>query len=179
MLWRRVCWSYYRYFHLLWPALTAMHKYLFVGEDLSSQAVRVSVLLLASGREISVRSEASLLKSLGRGVIHGILHPGAGCAVKLLFLLWLVSYVLSSYLLGMTFLSSNSWMWVPGASCCTYLSRLSEALICNMKPSHRHFFIVTVMLISLIKIGRISIKNKLGAMLSKRNIFAGLPLLIS
>lgn len=60
-----------------------------------------------------------------------------------------------------------------------YLSRLSEALICNMKPSHRHFFIVTVMLISLIKIGCISIKNKLGAMLSKQNIFAGLPLLIS
>ena len=104
---------------------------------------------------------------------------GVGCAVKLLFLPWLASYVLSSYPLGMAFLSSNSWMGVPGVSCCMYLSRLSEALIYNMKPSHQHFWITIVMLISLIKIGSISIKNKLGTMLSKPNIFAGLPLPIS
>lgn len=33
------------------------------------------------------------------------------------------------------------------------------------------------MIVSLIKIGSISIKNKLGMMPSKQNIFAGLPLL--
>jgi len=52
--------------------------FFFMGEDLSSQVVRVSVLLLASDIEISVRSESSLLKSLGKGVIHGILHPRSG-----------------------------------------------------------------------------------------------------
>lgn len=37
---------------------------------------------------------------------------------------------------------------------------------------------IMVMLISLIKTGSISSKNKLGMMLSKQNVFAGLSLLI-
>jgi len=77
----------------------------------------------------------------------------------------------------MAFLSSNSWMGVPVVLCCMYLSRPSEALICNMKPSHQHFFIIIVMLISLIKMGSVSIKKNLGTVLSKQNIFACLPLL--
>lgn len=61
--WRAMCWTYRRYFS-------------FWGQDLSWQDLRVSPLL-ASGRKYQ-RSETSLSKSLGKGIIRAIWHPRRG-----------------------------------------------------------------------------------------------------
>lgn len=114
-LWRGVCWSYHRSLLFLWPH--------FVGEDLSSQDVRLSVLLLASGREVSVRSEASLLKSLGKGILHDILQAGRELCSSAAF-----AAVISMLCCPVVPLDGISvWeelLWAPGVS----------RLIWDMKP---------------------------------------------
>lgn len=164
-LWRGMCWSYHRSFLLLWPH--------FVGKDWTSQDVRLSVLLLASGRENICEIRGKPLEILRKRHHPWYFAAYEGAVQFSCFSCRDQHPVLSSHPLG--------WHFCLVRAGCGHLvcPGCQKHWSVTWSPLITCFWVIMVMLIFLMKVGSISIKKKLGMVLSKLNIFAGLSLLIS